>query len=40
MNWKDKITNKDGELMVRRVQERGLWILNGDNIGDKNGEYT
>jgi len=37
---KDKIINKEGKLLVERLQESGLNVLNGRSVGDGEGEYT
>jgi len=37
---KDKIINKEGKLLVGRLQESGLNVLNGRSVGDGEGEYT
>lgn len=37
---KDKVKNKEGEKLVRLVEEKGWSIFNGNIAGDEEGEFT
>lgn len=39
-NSKDKVMNNEGKKLIGKIIENDLWILNGGNEGDENGEYT
>lgn len=37
---KDKTVNSEGKLLIDLMEERGWDTLNGNKMGDENGEYT
>lgn len=37
---KDKTVNEEGNKLLEKIQEHGLWILNGDNPQGNKGEFT